>query len=282
MVTAAVIALMPVIASSMEIILHECELPLVPNGGGILVDHCQRQREILVFAAGCILLLYWAGERIFPDHPLSSPLVHEKSARLPMIFCGGLLLMAVISAVFSQHGEVSFWGITTQSEGIAALIGYILLYLSAYCWLRGDKIRLISFGALAAAGIMTALYLTERISGQQMTQLVWGVADERTGTALLFGNSAVCGEFSVLLFPVLLLSGLRAALILFTSCRNKRALYSFLALAPFAVMLAVNFTGTLRSLRISAENGRSLHSGRMLPPDGHRHFRRRSHAVQRR
>ena len=91
MVTAAVIALMPVIAGSMEIILHECELPLVPNGGGIIVDHCQRQREILVFAAGCILLLYWAGERIFPDHPLSSPLVHEKSARLPMIFCGGLL-----------------------------------------------------------------------------------------------------------------------------------------------------------------------------------------------
>lgn len=293
-VIAAVIALMPVIVGSVEIILHECELPLAPNGGGILIDHCQRTREIFVFAAGCILLLYWAGERIFPDHPLPSPIVHEKAARLPMIFCGGLLLMSVISAVFSQHGEVSFWGFATQSEGIAALIGYILLYLAAYCWLRGDKIRLISFGALAAAGIMTVFYLTERISGQQMTQLVWGIADERTGTALLFGNSAVCGEFSVLLFPVLLLSGIRAekpalravfslaagvmacitvtsystaafaglgiaavlcaALILFTSCRNRRALYSLLALAPFAVMLAVNFSGTLRSLQISAEN----------------------------
>lgn len=291
---AAVIALMPVIVGSVEIILHECELPLAPNGGGILIDHCQRTREIFVFAAGCILLLYWAGERIFPDHPLPSPLVHEKAARLPMISCGGLLLMSVISAVFSQHGEVSFWGFATQSEGIAALIGYILLYLAAYCWLRGDRLRLISFGALAAAGIMTVFYLTERISGQQMTQLVWGIADERTGTALLFGNSAVCGEFSVLLFPVLLLSGLRAenptlravfslaagvmacitvtsystaafaglgiaavlcaALILFTSCRNRRALYSLLALAPFAVMLAVNFSGTLRSLQISAEN----------------------------
>ena len=39
----------------------------------------RRKNAAGVFAAGCVLLLYWAGERIFPDRTVDSPLLKEKA-----------------------------------------------------------------------------------------------------------------------------------------------------------------------------------------------------------
>lgn len=293
-IIAVMIALLPLLAVPVDVLLQECELWLVPNQNGILTSYCTRFREYAVFAAGCILLLYWAGERIFPDRTVDSPLLKEK-ASLPVLICSGVyLLMAVISAVFSEFGEISFWGLSTENEGAAAAFGYIMLFLGGYCWLRGGRARVLSLGALTAAGAICVLYLIEAISGSQLTQLLWDVEDARSGTALLFGNPGVCGEYCVLLFPVLLMSGASAdrramrlaysiaagamlcvavssrstaafagmtlALILCIPAllippeTRKRAVYSAAVLFPLIIMTAADFGGTMKALQISAGN----------------------------
>lgn len=206
-IIAVFIAAMPLLSVPIEIILTKAELIVVPGSGGIFGDISQRFREIVLFITGVGLLLFWLGERVFPDHPLPSPLLQEKEARLPLILGGGYLLFAVISAVFSEYGEVSFWGIASESNGVAAVFGYVILFLSAYNWLRGDSRRLLSYGALAAAGIMTVLLAVQMISGVRVAELLYGYPDDNTGLSLLFGNPISCGEFGVLLFPVLMVSG---------------------------------------------------------------------------
>ena len=297
----ALIAVMPLAAVTIDITLSDCELWLVPNVNGIFTDHCMRFHEILVFLAGCILLLYWAGERIFPDDPPRSPLLHEKAARLPLIFSGAYLLFSVVSALFSEHGEISFWGIASESEGVAAVFGYVMLFLAGYCFLRGDALRLFSAGALTASAVMTVMFIIELISGQQMSQLVWGVRDIRTGTALLFGSPVACSEYAVLLFPVLLMSGaasqkpvmkavystaagfmlciavssyssaafaglliavvLCAAALVFLVSGGRKKAYSALAFVPFIIMTATDLSGTLGKLYISASNSGAYSPG---------------------
>lgn len=294
------IAAMPAAAVTLELRLNDCEIWLVPNQNGFMTDYCMQFHEILVFLAGCILLLYWLGERIFPDSPPESPLLREKSARLPLIFAGVYLLFAIASAIFSEHGGISFWGIATESEGIAAVFGYVMLFLGGYCFLRGDKLRFLSAGALTAAAIMTVLYLIELISGQQMSELVWGIRDFRTGTALLFGSPVACSEYAILLFPVLLMSGaasekkvmrlvysiaagvmlciavtsystaafaglilavvLCAVVLLFTSC-GKKALYSAAAVVPLLIITAADPSGTFGALFASANNAGTYSHG---------------------
>ena len=60
------IALYPVICFPVTLKLSDAELPFVPAHGGALTDLCVRSREIVLFAVGICLILFWLGERIFP------------------------------------------------------------------------------------------------------------------------------------------------------------------------------------------------------------------------
>lgn len=125
------IALWPLTGFPVTITLTEAESVYVPNLGGAITDLCVRSREILLFAAGAALVLFWLGERIFPDSPRRSPLLSRHA--LPLMAGTGLILLtAVLSGIFSLHPEISFWGIASESTGIAALIGLAALFLAAY------------------------------------------------------------------------------------------------------------------------------------------------------
>lgn len=195
----AFIALYPVMCFPVRLRLTEAELMFVPNNGGVLTDLCVRSREILLFAAGLILILYWLEERVFPDVPVHSRLM-EKRARFPLICTGLLLLAAVISGAFSLHPELCFWGISSENCGIAAAVGCGALFLAAYD--SGSITRLYD-GAAVSGLLCGAMLLAERLSGQQLAHLLWGVP-ESSGAMLLFGNSTACGEYGALLFPIIL------------------------------------------------------------------------------
>ena len=124
-------ALWPLTGFPVTITLTEAESVYVPNLGGAITDLCVRSREILLFAAGAALVLFWLGERIFPDKPRRSPLLSRHA--LPLMAGTGLILLtAVLSGIFSLHPEISFWGIASESTGIAAFIGLAALFLAAY------------------------------------------------------------------------------------------------------------------------------------------------------
>lgn len=199
-------ALWPLTGFPVTITLTEAESVYVPNLGGAITDLCVRSREILLFAAGAALVLFWLGERVFPDKPRRSPLLSRHA--LPLMAGTGLILLtAVLSGIFSLHPEISFWGIASESTGIAAFIGLAALFLAAYEGMSSpENIKYITAGATAAGLLCGGMLLFEKLSGQ-LAGILWGAA-ESAGTMLLFGSSTSCGEFCALLFPFLLHSAL--------------------------------------------------------------------------
>ena len=199
-------ALWPLTGFPVTITLTEAESVYVPNLGGAITDLCVRSREILLFAAGAALVLFWLGERVFPDKPRRSPLLSRHA--LPLMAGTGLILLtAVLSGIFSLHPEISFWGIASESTGIAAFIGLAALFLAAYEGMSSpENLKYITAGATAAGLLCGGMLLFEKLSGQ-LAGILWGAA-ESAGTMLLFGNSTSCGEFCALLFPFLLHSAL--------------------------------------------------------------------------
>lgn len=200
------IALWPLTGFPVTITLTEAESVYVPNLGGAITDLCVRSREILLFAAGAALVLFWLGERIFQDNPRRSPLLSRHA--LPLMAGTGLILLtAVLSGIFSLHPEISFWGIASESTGIAAFIGLAALFLAAYEGMSSpENLKYITAGATAAGLLCGGMLLFEKLSGQ-LAGILWGAA-ESAGTMLLFGSSTSCGEFCALLFPFLLHSAL--------------------------------------------------------------------------
>lgn len=199
-------ALWPLTGFPVTITLTEAESVYVPNLGGAITDLCVRSREILLFAAGAALVLFWLGERVFPDTPRRSPLLSRHA--LPLMAGTGLILLtAVLSGIFSLHPEISFWGIASESTGIAAFIGLAALFLAAYEGMSSpENLKYITAGATAAGLLCGGMLLFEKLSGQ-LAGILWGAA-ESAGTMLLFGSSTSCGEFCALLFPFLLHSAL--------------------------------------------------------------------------
>ena len=199
-------ALWPLTGFPVTITLTEAESVYVPNLGGAITDLCVRSREILLFAAGAALVLFWLGERIFPDNPRRSPLLSRHA--LPLMAGTGLILLtAVLSGIISLHPEISFWGIASESTGIAAFIGLAALFLAAYEGMSSpENLKYITAGATAAGLLCGGMLLFEKLSGQ-LAGILWGAA-ESAGTMLLFGSSTSCGEFCALLFPFLLHSAL--------------------------------------------------------------------------
>lgn len=174
------------------------------SADGQLVDLCVFSREIILTVIGAVLALYFLGERIFPDHPQKAPLLVNRSVRLPLIFLGVYVLWAIVSSVFSEYGYLSWWGFPTEFEGIAAVISYAVIFMAAYNWFFRKKavaaLQLIVFGACSLIGVLT---LTEMFY-QPVTSVLFGVTDERAGSALLFGNSSNCGLVCAVLLPVAL------------------------------------------------------------------------------
>lgn len=260
-------ALWPLTGFPVTITLTEAESVYVPNLGGAITDLCVRSREILLFAAGAALVLFWLGERIFPDNPRRSPLLSRHA--LPLMAGTGLILLtAVLSGIFSLHPEISFWGIASESTGIAAFIGLAALFLAAYEGMSSpENLKYITAGATAAGLLCGGMLLFEKLSGQ-LAGILWGAA-ESAGTMLLFGSSTSCGEFCALLFPFLLHSALTeprrwysiaqalsagAALCTALSSMSSAAFYGLLAgITALVILLTVRvFRGSRPNWKKSA------------------------------
>lgn len=260
-------ALWPLTGFPVTITLTEAESVYVPNLGGAITDLCVRSREILLFAAGAALVLFWLGERVFPDKPRRSPLLSRHA--LPLMAGTGLILLtAVLSGIFSLHPEISFWGIASESTGIAAFIGLAALFLAAYEGMSSpENLKYITAGATAAGLLCGGMLLFEKLSGQ-LAGILWGAA-ESAGTMLLFGSSTSCGEFCALLFPFLLHSALTeprrwysiaqalsagAALCTALSSMSSAAFYGLLAgITALVILLTVRvFRGSRPNWKKSA------------------------------
>lgn len=170
--------------------------------GGFWVDYCVASREILAFSAGTAFLLFFLGERVFPDKPLKAPLLHSKYIRLPLIFLGVYVLWSIISSVFSEYSYVSLIGFPAEPEGLWSVFGCALLFIAAFngmSYPETEKARkFMSFMIFGAMAIIVFMSVIECFV--PMAALFFGYEPPDKRLALLFGNSINCGVVCAILF----------------------------------------------------------------------------------
>lgn len=208
-------------------------------GNGQLTDIFILFREIAFFVFCMGLLVFFIGENVFMrGKTLKPPSITDRYFRLPLCAAGLYLLMAVISSVFSRHPEVCFFGFPTEHEGLAAVIGYVLIFAAACVYLKNaDKRRFLCVTVFGAA-ILIALMAGAELMFGPLSSAMFGAEQISGGSALLFGNATLCGQVCTLLAP--------AALALSLSERESRRF------AVFSLLTGVLMAQTVRTASASA------------------------------
>lgn len=170
--------------------------------GRIWVDYCVASREILAFSAGAALLLFFLGERVFPDKPLKAPLMQSKYIRLPLIFLGVYVLWSIISSIFSKYSYVSMIGFPAEPEGLWSVLGCALLFIATFNYMSYPEIekaqKFISFMIFGAMAVIVFMSVIEWFVPVITLFFDYEPPDKRL--ALLFGNSINCGVVCAILF----------------------------------------------------------------------------------
>ena len=221
------IMLLPIAEARIDIKIHECEIPFMPANDGIYSDVAARFREIFIFAIGILLVVHSLAEYIF----FKRKIPFTKKA-VPTVLAAGYLIFVIVSSVCSEYPELGFWGISSVSEGIAANISYIALFVAARHQFAGEhSLLMLCNAASISSAVIFALFIIEQTAGE-LSVILWNTASSNKATALLFGNSAYCGEFCVLILPLAMCSALKE--------RNTvlKAVKSFLAgiLVPITII----------------------------------------------
>ena len=196
------------------------------NTRGLIIDLALFCKEVAlaVFAGGCIL--YFLGERIFPDKPAKLSLERFKKLRFPVIFIGGYVLFSVLSFVFCDYKETAFFGVNSEYEGLLAILSYATVFMLAVFFLKpkadGDnKLSLTSifkYGIIAVsllAGILGIIEIfvspileftlvQDLISSEENRTIAHSIRNENFigQICLMFHNPGFLGGFCALITPV--------------------------------------------------------------------------------
>lgn len=219
--------------------------------GGFWVDYCVASREILTFSAGAAFLLFFLGERVFPDKPLKAPLLHGKYIRLPLIFLGVYVLWSIISSIFSEYSYVSMIGFPAEPEGLWAVFGCALLFIAAFNYMSYPETekaqKFISFMIFGAMTIIVFMSVIEWFV--PLMTLFFGYESPDKRLALLFGNSTNCGVVCAILFSA------GAVLCIFDKRRSMLAAKITLTALTFLCVIRSQSSIALYSSLIAATAG---------------------------
>lgn len=198
------IVLLPIAEARIDIKIHECEIPFMPTNDGIYSDVAARFREIFIFAVSILLVVHSLVEYIFFKRKISC----TKKA-VPIVLAAGYLIFVIVSSVCSEYPELGFWGISSVSEGIAANFGYIALFIAANRYIDDDRSQCMLCNAVSlSAALIFVEFIIEQTAGE-ISVILWNTASSNKATTLLFGNSAYCGEFCMLILPLAMCSAFK-------------------------------------------------------------------------
>lgn len=196
------------------------------NTRGLIIDLALFCKEVAlaVFAGGCIL--YFLGERIFPDKPVKLSLERFKKLRFPVIFIGGYVLFSVLSFVFCDYKETAFFGVNSEYEGLLAILSYAAVFMLAVFFLKpkadGDNklslTAIFKYGIIAVsvlAGILGIIeifvspilefaFVQDLISSEENRTIARSIRNENFigQICLMFHNPGFLGGFCALITPV--------------------------------------------------------------------------------
>ena len=196
------------------------------NTRGLIIDLVQFCKEVAlaVFTGGCIL--YFLGERIFPDRPEKLSKERFKQLRFPIIFIGGYVLFSVLSFIFSDYKETVFFGVNSEYEGLLAILCYVAVFMLALFYMKpqkdGDKklalTEIFKYGVIAVSVITGILgiieifvrpileftFVQDLISSEENRTIARSIRNENFigQISLTFHNPGFLGGFCALITPV--------------------------------------------------------------------------------
>ncbi|MCQ2495597.1 MAG: O-antigen ligase family protein [Lachnospiraceae bacterium] len=233
-VSLAFLTLYPFICRLSLMLIPADEQKLFINTNGYAVDLSCYSKEIALLIFAGIVLLYFIGERIFPDNVESISIDRIKSLRTPLICIGGYGLLTVLSYFFSEHKETALFGVNSEYEGMLAILAYIVVFLFALYYLRPvsiepaqnkkklaiEPLKLLRAGIIILCGISCVLglieifwkpmleftFIQDLISSDKTRDIAHSIRSENFigQVSLMFNNSGYCGGFCALMVPVML------------------------------------------------------------------------------
>ena len=165
--------------------------------------------------------------------------------------CAGIfLLFSILSTIFSEHKDVSLWGVPDRSEGMVVIVCYVVIMLyTLYCFNKYDHYKYIVIPLGVVTIVLTILGLSQWIGKDLMLHTEIGRAlivpekyahlRDALGTKIesktaygTFSNPNYMGSFVALVFPIFL------SLAIFIKDWKKQIIFAILALCNIFLLVA--------------------------------------------
>ena len=190
------------------------------DSNGIYIDlFLYYKKNIIVFFA-IFIILFFIGERIFPDYKLEYPL---KKIDYRKIIIGAFIysFMVILSYVFSDYKVLSYMGSPTDGEGLLVLLSYMVLFLSGINYFYNEKsikylkkaiILLISILILLSVveffyrPIFEISFFQELLASKEYLEVIKSIKniDYKDMVSLTLYNPNYFGGLCILLFPIIM------------------------------------------------------------------------------
>ncbi|MDE5946189.1 MAG: O-antigen ligase family protein [Oscillospiraceae bacterium] len=212
---------------------------------------------MLLFIA-LFAVIFFIGEKIFPDNPFHNNPLSEKKARCLLICTGIYFLFVLISGILSENKDVVLWGIHTEYEGMMAIFSYCIVFLTGYNYCGINEVRKFykkAFFALILIVSLLALFeyihtplmelpfMKYIIAPAEYRDIMNNItsANDFRESVLMFYNSNYMGSFCTIIFPVSFYYVISA----FTNKDIKKSIISFIVLLlVFIAVITSNSTAS--------------------------------------
>lgn len=194
-------------------------LTIFSHTDGLFGDWFLYCKSILFIIWAAIILLYFIGEKLFPDKPCRFNPILTKQARIPLTVMGIYAAAVIASAIFSPNKDVVLKGMCSEYEGVFSVLSYCVIFLAGYNYFCGSNVRkfykkaifvLITVTVILSAFEYTVMPLLElpfmkyiiapaeyRSAAESLA-----VSDTFRESVLMFYNSNYMGGFCTMIFPL--------------------------------------------------------------------------------
>jgi len=187
------------------------------SSNGMYADWFLYCKEISFFVCAIFIILYYIGEKIFPEKPCRNNPINNSGKLIPLFSV--YFAFSLLSALFSDNKEVVMWGLCTEYEGLAAIFSYCILFFAGYNFFSGKKAqknyRLLFFILIITTSLLAIFeflykpllelpFMKYLIADAEHRDIAANLefSDTFRETLLMFYNSNYMGGFCTIIFPV--------------------------------------------------------------------------------
>lgn len=215
----AFIVIIPFISHLKIMILEDSVKDIFADSNGIYIDLFLYYKKNMIVLFAIFILLFFIGERIFPDYKLDYPL--RKIDYRKIIICVFIYsFMVIVSYMFSEYKVLSYMGSPTDGEGLLVLLSYMVLFLCGINYFYHEKsINYLEKSIIILVSILILLssveffykpifeipFFQKLLASEEYYEVVKSIKnnDYKDMVSLTLYNPNYFGGLCILLFPII-------------------------------------------------------------------------------